>query len=93
MFKVFDSDAEQALALHRAQRVRRSRDAGGCAAAREHRDEDVRVLGLERFASTSCIPSCPALCRASTSWPQGKTWMPGTSPAMTTFDSVAGGER
>ena len=31
-------------------------------------------------------PSCPALCRASTSWklpPSMKTWMAGTSPAMT----------
>ena len=31
--------------------------------------------------------SCPALCRASTSWtePKPKTWMAGTSPAMTTI--------
>jgi len=30
-------------------------------------------------------PSCPALCRASTSWntASSKTWMAGTSPAMT----------
>src|SRR5688500_1102849 len=27
--------------------------------------------------------SCPALCRASTTLPQSKTWMAGTSPAMT----------
>src|SRR5262249_18287793 len=31
-------------------------------------------------------PSCPALCRASTSfWPKIKTWMAGTSPAMTLY--------
>src|SRR5262245_14559899 len=28
-------------------------------------------------------PSCPALCRASTSLPSSKAWMAGTSPAMT----------
>ncbi|MBV5269618.1 MAG: hypothetical protein JZU55_06565, partial [Afipia sp.] len=29
-------------------------------------------------------PSCPALCRASTSsFDHGKTWMAGTGPAMT----------
>jgi hypothetical protein len=30
------------------------------------------------------LPSCPALCPASTSWPHHKTWMAGASPAMTT---------
>src|SRR5215213_6662102 len=33
-------------------------------------------------------PSCPRLSRASTPWHQSKAWMAGTSPAMTTFDSV-----
>src|SRR6266566_9828637 len=28
--------------------------------------------------------SWPGLTRPSTSWPQKKTWMPGTSPVMTT---------
>src|SRR5215470_3709780 len=37
---------------------------------------------------TASPPSCPALCRASTSWfctAARKTWMAGTSPAMTTL--------
>src|SRR5207244_5771590 len=33
-------------------------------------------------------PSCPRLSRASTPWHQGNAWMAGTSPAMTTVDSM-----
>src|SRR4029077_2242430 len=37
----------------------------------------------------SFIPSCPALCRASTPfWPESKTWMAGTSPAMTQIGMI-----
>src|SRR5262245_7906721 len=32
---------------------------------------------------TASPPSCPALCRASTPFFENKTWMAGTSPAMT----------
>ena len=40
---------------------------------------------LRREASRSDSPSCPALCRASTPFATArrKTWMAGTSPAMT----------
>src|SRR5262245_6217280 len=43
------------------------------------------------FWSVSLDLSCPALCRASTSLvAQCKTWMAGTSPAMTTRESWSG---
>ena len=51
VFKVFDTDAERADAVHRALRVRRSQHARRRPAAREHRDQDVRVLGLTSVAS------------------------------------------
>ena len=43
VFKVFDTDPERGDALHRAFGVRRSQHAAERAAAREHRDADVRV--------------------------------------------------
>src|SRR5436305_12202293 len=43
------------------------------------------VIGQDRDCHWLYSPSCPALCRASTSFltPCAKTWMAGTSPAMT----------
>jgi hypothetical protein len=43
-----------------------------------------RLLKRVPIKSNLSLPSCPRLARASTSFvPQRKTWMAGTSPAMT----------
>jgi hypothetical protein len=65
---------------------------GGCsgeAADRENRQYSRLCAGSSRAKSRNraTSPSCPALCRASTSYferlGQRQTWMAGTSPAMT----------
>src|SRR5204863_3656552 len=45
--------------------------------ARQH------LVGLAHGWLLNWKPSCPALCRASTSCSRKKAWMAGTSPAMT----------
>src|ERR1700677_3868129 len=61
------------------------------------RNTSVREVDFER-PGTRCrrlYSSCPALCRASTSsWRLGsKTWMAGTSPAMTEISDLAASHR
>src|SRR5207344_1928307 len=56
-------------------------------AAGDHRVRGRDVVGRDyvRLAGSHPRASCPALCRASTSFEStaSKTWMAGTSPAMT----------
>ena len=81
-------DAEHDLPVRRLP-LRHHRPGAGVARPRAGR-ERVPAEGEEvttRDINTS--ESCPALCRASTSWIHSKTWMAGTSPAMTTENSTA----
>ena len=60
---------------------------------RPRADEMDLVLHAERLEHfphnlRQSPPSCPRLSRASTPGHQSKAWMAGTSPAMTTVDSV-----
>ena len=81
---------ELALSLERGDPAAQVAEGGGRAG-----DGHVLGAGLQHAtlyttrAATGLIgaSSCPALCRASTSFfPRAaKTWMAGTSPAMTTF--------
>ena len=71
VFKVFDTDPNVATRFSGAFGVRRSQHAARRAAAREHRDADVRVLGLTRqrviFAVASISTSiCGITMRANT---------------------------
>src|SRR5262245_58603820 len=44
-------------------------------------------LGILVLHSQDSPPSCPALCRASTSYARSTTWMAGPTPAMTRIGS------